>query len=161
MFTSKRILYLYICMLLLALLAACAAADSKQNQAQRALEGFFTDLVDQNYAAAVDLYGGSYETLVSFNPDINPDAHVDLWRNGCQVNGLQCLTLRTVTFNEQTPGGEYIFTVEFNDRNNDLFIREACCGQNPATPPQFQFAYRVVQGGDGEFRVLDMPVYLP
>jgi hypothetical protein len=34
-------------------------------------------------------------------------------------------------------------------------------GGEPTLPPAFELEYRVVQGGDGQFRVLDMPVYVP
>lgn len=143
------------------LLGACASGADEQDQAQQVLQDFFGRLSNGEYAEAADLYGGSYETLVSFNPELDPDDHATLWMSGCQINGLQCLAIRTTTYNEVTGSGEYLFTVEFSNPDSSLFIREACCGENPADPPQSQFEFRVVKGGDGYFRVLDMPVYVP
>lgn len=122
---------------------------------------FFDHLAGGQYDAAAELYGGSYETLVNYNPGIDPDDVAALWRNGCQVNGLQCLPVRIANFNEETATGETIFTVQFSNPDASLFVRKACCGETPTTPPAFEFEYRVVQGGDGQFRVLDMPIYVP
>lgn len=122
---------------------------------------FFDRLATQQYATAALLYGGSYEALVGYNPGVDPDDVAALWQNGCQVNGLQCLPVRIATFNEETAVGETLFTVQFSNPDGSLFVRAACCGETPTTPPAFEFDYRVVQGGDGQFRVLDMPVYVP
>ncbi len=150
-----------VCVLTVVLLSACVLNNGDAEQARQALIAFFEKLSSGQYEGAVQLYGGGYETLVGYNPDTDPDDHATLWQNGCQVNGFQCLTVRTATFNERTAKGEYILTVEFNLPDGSLFVLEACCGENPTTPPQFQFEYRVVEGGDGQFRVLDMPVYMP
>lgn len=143
------------------LLGACASQASDSEQAHLALTGFFDALSTAKYGAAAELYGGSYEILVGYNPDLDPDDYATLWERGCLVNGLQCLAVRTATFNELTAAGEYIFTVEFNHADDSLFVRGPCCGETPTTPPQFQFEYRVIEGGDGKFQVLDLPVYVP
>lgn len=143
------------------LLNSCVTKAAKTEQAQQALQIFFEQLAQGEYAAAADRYAGSYETLVTFNPDLDPNDYPTLWRYGCQMNGLQCLTVRTATLNEVTDTGEYVFTVEFNTPDGNRFELGACCGEEPTTPPLYQFEYRVVEGGDGQFRVLDLPVYMP
>jgi hypothetical protein len=143
------------------LFSACYPGLSDTEKASQALTRFFSELSNGNYAQAADLYGGSYQILADFNPGLDADDHPALWENGCQINGLQCLTIRTITFNELLDSGEYIFTVEFNDPAGNLFVLEACCGENPITAPQFQFEYRVVEAGGGEFLVLDLPIYVP
>ncbi len=160
-YAFKRLLALVILLLTAGLTSACGVSAGDSDKAQQALVTFFEQLNRGDYEEAVKWYGGSYETLISFNPDQDPDDLTGLWENGCQINGLQCLPVRIVTFNERTFKGEYIFTVEFETADGALFVLEACCGENPTTPPQFQFEYRVVKGGDGQFRVLDMPVYMP
>ena len=150
-----------ICILAVVLLSACALKTGDTNQAHQVISTFFSELSKGNYAKAAKLYGGSYEILVSFNPEMDADDHAGLWQNGCQINGLQCLTTRTITYNESNDRGEYIFTVEFNAPDGDLFVLEACCGEDQSTLSQFQFEYRVLEGKDGEFHVLDMPVYMP
>lgn len=157
---KRRYLFLLI-VLLVVVSTACTADKSDSEQARQALTSFFEALSQDRYSEAAALYGGSYEVLEGYNPEIDPDDHAALWQNGCQVNGLQCLAVRTAHFNEKTAGGEYIFTVEFSTSDNRLFERGPCCGEDAATPPQSQFEYRVVQGGDGQFLVLDLPVYVP
>lgn len=158
---KTKIHFLGTWVLIVTLLSSCATCTVKNNQAAQTLRAFFDHLVQGDYEVAANFYGGSYETLVAFNPDLEPDDYSELWQRGCQVNGLQCLPVRTATFNKVTSKGEYIFTVEFSNPDDSLFVLKACCGENPTTPPQFQFVYRVVDGGDGEFRVLDLPVYVP
>jgi hypothetical protein len=147
--------------LVVLLLGSCATNAGKQEQAHQALQVFFERLAGCEYEAAVALFGGSCETLVSFNPALNLDDQAALWQSGCQVNSLQCLTVRTAFFTEVSDTGEYIFTIEFNAHDGSLFVLDGCCGENPTTPPQSQFEYRVVEGGDGRFRVLDLSVYIP
>ncbi len=150
-----------IWILVLALLSSCATSMAKSDRAAEVLRAFFDHLAQGEYEAAASLYGGSYETLVVFNPDLDPDDYTALWQRGCQVNGLQCLPVRTVTFNEVTLNGEYIFTVEFSNPDDSLFVLGACCGEHPTMPHQFQFEYRVVAGSDGSFLILDLPIYIP
>jgi hypothetical protein len=141
------------------LLPGCNGEARDSEQAREVLIAFFDTLSKGNYAEATALYGGSYETLVDWNPDVSPDDHSTLWHSGCSVNGLQCLKVLTATFNERTATGEYIFTVQFSNPDGSLFVREACCGETPTSPPVWQFEYRVVRGGDGQYRVLDLPVF--
>ena len=157
----KKHFRLITSILVVLLLSSCATSTGKKDQAQQALRDFFEHLAQGEYEAAAAQYAGSYETLVSFNPDLDPDDHVALWQSGCQFNGLQCLTVRTATFTTLADSGEYIFTVEFNAHDGSLFVLGACCGEEPVTPSQSQFEYRVVEGEDGQYLVLDMPVYIP
>ena len=151
--------YLIILTIWVSLFTACAAP--KENLAHQALTDFFSSLAKGDYEAAAALYGGSYETLVTDNPELDLDNLVGLWKNACTVNGFQCVNIRAITFNELTQKGEYIFTVEFENSDGSLFKLGACCGETSSTPPQFQFEYRVVESGDGAFLVLDLPVYVP
>lgn len=150
-----------VVVLVFLLLGSCITTAGKQDQARLALQLFFADLAGAKFEQAVTQYAGSYETLISFNPGLKPGDHASLWQNGCKVNGLQCLTVRSTNFKGVNQAGEYIFTVEFNGRDQILFELDTCCGEHPATLPQSQFDYRVVEGEDGQFRVLDMPVYVP
>ena len=147
--------------LILVLIRRCQPSQINDEKASQVLTLFFSELANGNYAEAATLYGGSYDVLADQNPDLSIDDHSALWNNGCMTNGYQCLTIRTITFNVLNDSGEYIFTVEFNDPDGNIFVLEACCGENPTTPPQFQFEYRVVKDGYGNFKVLDLPVYVP
>jgi len=81
--------------LVVLLLGSCITTVSKQDQACLALQLFFAELAGGKYEQAATQYTGSYETLISFNPDLSPRYHASLWQNGCKVNGLQCLTVHS------------------------------------------------------------------
>jgi len=138
------------------LCAGCTGQAEKPDLAQQALEDFFDALVNGQYEQAVSLFGGSYETLVEMNPEIPADNFPILWQAACQINGYLCLPIRIITFNETTSGGVYLFSVEFSTMDGELFVQPGV-----TDPPQFSFEFRVVQGADGRFLVLDYPPYVP
>ncbi len=127
----------------------------------RVLLNFFDRLAAGEYAAAAELYGSGYEVLQGYNPTVDPADVATLWQNGCQINGLQCLPVRVANFKENTAVGETIFTVQFTAPDGSLFVREPCCRVAQTTPPESEFEFRVAQSGDGIYRVLDLPVYVP
>lgn len=148
--------------LLSVLLMASCRFGTGAAQAERALIDFFDSLESEDFEAAADLYGGSYEVLMGYNPDLDPaDDQEALLLRACQQNGFQCLQIQTATFNELTEKGEYIFTVQFQNQEGELFELGPCCGEEPEKAPQFQFEYRVVKNGYGDYQVLDLPVYVP
>ncbi len=160
---KNPIVWIFV-IVLLSLAAACAPKTNPFTdieKASQALEAFFDRLSNRDYAAAAKLYGGSYDTLVSFNPDLNPSETSALWQSGCQINGLQCLAVRTVKFSQQS-GTEFIFDVEFNNSDGSLFVQGPCCGADESKSPDIsQFQVRVQKTDQGQFLVLDMPVYVP
>jgi hypothetical protein len=158
---QKDWLKLSIQLILLVLFCACKIDNSDHGQARQTLITFFDKLSEGDYDEAVQLFGGSYEVLESMNPEVDPQDRAMLWRNGCQINGLQCLDIRRADFVERNDEGAYIFSVEFNIPDLNLFVREGCCDTGRAPPPDFRFEYRVILGSDGVYRVLDMPIYIP
>jgi hypothetical protein len=152
---------LLILLVLIWLLAACTAPSKDTEQAHQTLIAFFDYLDKGEYSQADALYGGGYEALTSFNPNIDPDDHTALWENGCRMSGLQCLTVRSATLKEQRLDGKFVFTVEFSNPDGSPFILGPCCGATPTEmPPQSQFEYTVVEEA-GKFLVMDLPVYMP
>ena len=81
-----------------ALLAACAPVPASEEAATQTLVTFFEYLNQGQFTEADALYGGDYETLTYWNPDLEPSDHAALWKRGCLQNGLQCLTVRSATF---------------------------------------------------------------
>ncbi len=154
---KKRFLLIFFITLLI---CACSSQDDAE-PARQALISFFDQLAAGDYTAAVEQYGGSYNTLVEFNPELDPNDYPALWQNGCQINGLQCLTVRSALLGEPMTAGEYVFTVEFNNPDGSLFELGACCGETAETPSTSQFAIRVAKDENGRFCVLDLPVYVP
>ena len=99
--------------------------------------------------------------MASQNPDIDPQNHQALWQNACTINGLQCLLVRTATLKEQK-GDEFIFMVEFNNPDGNLFVRGPCCGATETEqPPVSKFEFTVQKMTDGQFKVMTPPVYVP
>ena len=130
-------------------------------EAEQTLIEFFSSLHAKEYTGAVSFYGGSYETLQGNNPDLDPSDHAALWARGCEVNGLQCLEVRTATF-VSVEVDTYIFQVEFNNPDGSLFVRGPCCGADETEmPPVSEFEYRVSRNIDGKFVVMDLPPYIP
>jgi hypothetical protein len=130
-------------------------------EAHDVLVSFLTSLHTKKYADAVPLFGGDYEHLKVFNPEINPEDHAALWTWACDNQLLQCLEVRSVTF-EQMVGDSYIFQVEFSNADGSLFVLGPCCGANATEmPPVSQFEYTVTRNTDGKFVVMNMPPYVP
>ena len=127
-----------------------------------ALVTFFDHLQEGSYAAAAGYYGGSYEVLQGYNPDVGPDDYATLWRNACSVNGISCLKTGKLTLVDRSREGEYVFGVEFRTREGELFVLGPCCGADETEqPPVSVFPIRVVRGDDGRYRVVDIPPFTP
>jgi hypothetical protein len=134
---------------------------STASEAQEVLIDFLTLLHTKNYAEAVPLYGGEYEQLQVFNPEIDPNDHLALWTWVCDNQQLQCLGVRSATF-QKLVGDEYVFRVEFNNPDGSLFVLGPCCGANETeVPPISQFEFTVARNSEGKFVVLNTPPYVP
>ena len=122
---------------------------------------FLTWLHSEKYAEAAPLYGGEYEQLQVFNTEIDPNDHVALWTWACDHQLLQCLEVRSTTF-ERLEGDSYVFQVEFNNPDGSLFVHGPCCGANETEmPSQSQFEYQVTRTAEGKFVVMNTPPYVP
>lgn len=134
---------------------------STVSEAYQVLIDFLTLLHTRNYADAAPLYGGEYEQLQVFNPEIDPNDRVALWSWACDNGLLQCLEVRSGTFQEIV-GDSYIFQVEFNNPDGSLFVLGPCCGANETEmPPVSQFEFTVTRNADGRFVVMNTPPYVP
>jgi hypothetical protein len=139
-----------------------ATAADDQSEAEAALITFFDLLQTGRYTEAAEYYGGSYESLARWNPAVDASDHAELLRNGCTVNGLQCLQPRAVTQMESTPTGEYTFLVEFETTGGDLFVLGPCCGADETEqPPVSQWSFHVLKNNAGRYLVMDLPPYAP
>lgn len=128
--------------------------------ARQALNTFFALLNAGRYGEAVAYYGGPYDMLQVWNPDIARDDYAALFQAGCTANGLRCLPVRNVVREQQTAAGEYQFVVEFA-YGGSLFVRGPCCGATETEmPSQSQFTY-TVKVADGRCLVQELPVYVP
>jgi hypothetical protein len=143
------------------LIVGCSPIDSRTEYAKNALVEFFELLNQDNYQTAAELYGGDYSTLINMNPLVDPLDHATLWGNACHNNGFMCLKIHKATFRERT-GNIYYFDVEFIQADGTLFSRGACCGENPKLfEAQETFLFRLINNEPNQYRVLDLPVYVP
>jgi hypothetical protein len=134
---------------------------STASEAYDVLINFLTRLHTRNYADAVPLYGGEYEQLQVFNPEIDPSDHIALWTWACDHQLLQCLEVHSATFKELR-GDSYIFQVEFSNPDGSLFVLGPCCGANKTEmPPVSQFEFTVGRNADHRFVVMNTPPYMP
>ena len=134
---------------------------STADEAHDTLVNFLTLLHTKNYTSAVPLFGGDYEQLRVFNPEIDSNDHLALWTWACDNQLLQCLEVRAATF-EQLVGDSYIFQVEFSNPDGSLFVLGPCCGANETEmPPVSQFEFTVTRNAEGKFVVMNMPPYVP
>ncbi len=134
---------------------------STMAEAHDALVDFLSLLHAGNYGDAVPLYGGEYAQLQVFNPEIDPADHVALWTWAGDHQLLQCLEVRSATF-EKLVGDSYIFQVEFNNPDGSLFVLGPCCGANETEmPPMSQFEYTVSRNVEHRYVVMNTPPYVP
>ncbi len=130
-------------------------------KARLSLISFFDALSSKDYLQAVELFGGSYEILRGWNPNINEKNYQELLKNGCQANGLQCLKIKEIVNSEQTSAVDFNFKVEFMNSDGTLFERGPCCGATEEEmPTQSAFDYQVKKE-DGDYKVMTLPVYIP
>jgi hypothetical protein len=137
---------------------------SDEDAARIALFTFFEHLHAGEYAAAVDLYGGSYETMIAHNPTIDPSDRAALFRAACLYNGAQCLQVASARLQTDTflPEGVFRFSVEFVQEDNTIFLRGPCCGEEVGEASmQGLFTYEVRKFAEYLFEVLDPPIYAP
>jgi hypothetical protein len=134
---------------------------STAGEAYQTLTEFFALLNEKKYTEADSLYGGSYEQMQDWNPDIDPSDRAALWARACEQNGLRCLLVRTATF-KRLEGEAYVFQVEFSNPDRSLFVLGPCCGANETDmPPVSQFEYKMTRTAEGKFVVMNLPPYVP
>lgn len=120
------------------------------DRARDGLRAYFGALYAGRYADAARLYGGSYDILVGWNPDVPARDHIALLRNGCEQNGLQCLRLKRIVAEKAVSADEFQFTVEFLADSGKLFV---LLGKTS----RFTFT---VKHASGSYLVQDLPVYM-
>ena len=139
-----------------------ASTQAPAEAARHALEAYFSALSAGRYTDAAALYGGDYQVLMDNNPAIDPNDHAALFQNACQINGFVCnLAIKSYVSESQPSEAEFVFTVEFQSADGKLFSLGPCCGADPTEMPlvtQFEFHVQVV---NGNYIVMDLPVYQP
>ena len=144
-------------------LAACSLVAPKYEtkQAEQAATAFFEYLSVGRYTEADAMYAGNYSALVSLSSLIAPDDHIALWKNGCEISGLQCLPIYRILKSKKFSLNEFWLTVEFKDKTGGVFVLGPCCGATAEEmPPVSQFDVYVIER-DGKYYVTSLPVFVP
>lgn len=167
----KNIIYFSLALALASVLMGCAPRQgespsaemvSDEQMALDVLVTFLESLHDGKYDQAVPLYGGTYETMIAYNPDTAPGDYAALLRNACTVNGIQCLRVKSAELDRKVSEEEFIFRVEFLNADGMLFVLGPCCGADETdSPPHSVFYLTVVKVEPNKFAVMDMPPYVP
>lgn len=142
------------------MLAGCKQTTNAV-RAQEILERYFNALASGDYVTGDSLYGGDYQIFLDWNHDLTAEDHAALWERACHWNGLNCLPVRSATLvNEQD--GLFTFSVEFSNQDGSPYVLGPCCGADETSmPPLSRFEIRVRRDANGQFKVLDLPVYSP
>ncbi|MFP3852802.1 MAG: hypothetical protein ACLFWD_00765 [Anaerolineales bacterium] len=157
--------------LILALLAGCSRAgiagpvateSSDPSRAAIALMSYFRQLADGEYREAASYYGGSYQILRDQNPPLDPNDNARLFQQACEANGYICLPVGEVVGIQEIGSGEYQISVQFIKPEGEVFVRGPCCGASEEEMSrQSTFEFRVAPDASGQYKVMDLPVYVP
>jgi hypothetical protein len=134
------------------ILALAACVPSGQSPAEAALRDFFSALAQKDYPTVTNLYGGEYEILTEWNPDILPSEYETLWRRGCEQNGLACLSVKDILA-VKTEGSQVTFTVTFQTADGRLF--------ETGEPVISTFDVIVSTDDSGAYKIFSLPPYVP
>ncbi len=130
--------------------------------ARQVMTQFFADLNNAQYEDAALHYGGSYEELQYFNPDVDAADKVTLLKAGCEVNGLLCMQLMTAEQVSVEGGLIFHFKVSYRAPDGTEFVLGPCCGASETEmPPVRYFDVTVRCNNDDVCLVLDLPPYVP
>lgn len=140
--------------------ASPAPVVTDEQRAQQALIEFFDRLHRGDYAAAVELFGGSYETIIAYVPNVDPADYPALLQGMCRIH--QCLKVRQVVSSLQWRDDYFLIGVQLEDPEGGVFTFGPCCGASlEEFPPRSVFEYLVMKRDDATFVVIGLPPYVP
>ena len=167
----KNIFYFLLISILFFLDPGCTAQQnellaentfSDDQLAQDLLVNFLESLYNGKYAEAARFYGGTYESMIDQNPDVNPKDLSALLQNACTLNGMLCLRVKSVKLNKKVSETEFVFRVDFLKDDGNIFELDPCCGGDEADfLSQSMFYFTVIKVGNSQFSVMDIPPYAP
>jgi len=160
-----NLLGLFMCLMMF--LGACNGGTDLddlelESQARSAVTKFHEFLNLGEYEQAADLYGGSYDVLLGYNPSLSEDDTMDMLKAACEFNGFMCLGILRAELMEGNDGDEIVFKVKFANPDGSEFVLGPCCGASEEEiPPVSTFMVHVQCEDDGTCLVMDLPPYVP
>ncbi len=126
------------------------AEEIDAHNANTVLAQFLGLLSEGTYQGAVFGYGGDYDQLREWNHGVDPNDFAQLWKNGCEMNGLQCLKVENQSITSHPDADTFIFTVTFLNAEGSRFTSRG----------QSEFSFTVTRAANDLFQVQTMPVYV-
>ncbi len=139
--------------------ASPVPVSTDEQLAQQALIEFFDRLHRGDYAAAVELFGGSYE-IIAYVPNVDPADYPALLQGMCNIH--RCLKVRQIVSSLQWRDDYFLIGVQLDDPEGGVFTFGPCCGASlEEFPPRSVFEYLVMKRADQTFVVIGLPPYVP
>jgi len=134
---------------LILLVTGCATETLEYpDDPESVVRAYFSALYEENYAQAVKYYGGTYEDLQGYHPQINAQDHEALFRAYIEITGGQLVTVASIIkVDEIRANEEYAIDLTFIDKSGKSF-REGMV-----------YTY-TVKRIDGKLKVMELPPYL-
>lgn len=140
--------------------ASPVPVSTDEQLAQQALIEFFDRLHRGDYAAAVELFGGSYESIIAYVPNVDPADYPALLQGMCNIH--RCLKVRQIVSSLQWRDDYFLIGVQLDDPEGGVFTFGPCCGASlEEFPPRSVFEYLVMKRADQTFVVIGLPPYVP
>ena len=136
--------------------------SSLEAKAEMVLLNFHTYLNLEKYDQAVDMYGGTYDALLGYNPTISGEDKEGLLQAACEFNGFVCLDILSAELKEVNDQGDFTFEVRFSNPDGSEFVLGPCCGATEEEmPPVSSFSVQVHCEDDKSCKVMGLPPYIP
>ena len=127
------------------------------DNAQSALIAFLSKLHDKQYEEVSLYYGSNYDQLREWNPTVDKNDYAELWKNGCEQNGLNCLEIRNLEMEQKD--GTYIANVWFYGADGTEFRISTPDDSSTEKTSQNVFSFTITKSENDSFKVQTMPPY--
>jgi hypothetical protein len=129
-----------------------------ENAARDTLVHWMEQLSRGDYSSVAATYGGDYGALRGWNMSVGRDDHPRLWKNGCTINGLNCLPVKQVVGTTRLSPEVVEFSVLLENKDGTTQVIGPCCGE--IAPPDSVFTFQVERRGNRYF-VISIPPLSP
>ena len=125
---------------------------------REALVSYFNLLNKKQYSDAVKYHGSGYDYLKNWNSGLGlkSNDYESLIKNGCEVNGLQCLKIKMILNQQKISETDFKFIVQFENNDGTLFEQINEDENQSLTKADFEY---IVRKTNNQFLVITQPVY--
>ncbi len=124
---------------------------------EETLISFFRYLNQKDFEKAVELFEtDNREQINAFTSKEDRNLKEVVLRDYCEATGT-CLEIKIIWVEETTEDNEYIFKVQFLNKDGSIFVQWPCCGAMLSSD-KFDFTVKKI---DWKFKVTTPPLYRP